>query len=49
MLIGLGMTLVHKRNRELTMRMRLAWSLPIVVSKVYEHHIGKALHSAANI
>ena len=25
---------------------QLAQSLPIVVDKVYEHHIGKALHSA---
>ena len=24
-------------------------SLPVVVGKVYEHHIGKTLHSAANL
>ena len=28
---------------------RLARSLPVVVGKVYEHHTGKALHSAANL
>ena len=30
-------------------RARLARSLPVVVGKGYEHHIGKALHSAANL
>ena len=30
-------------------RARLAQSLPIVVGKVYEHHIGKALNSAAKL
>ena len=30
-------------------RARLARSLPVVVGKVYEHHIGMALHSAANL
>ena len=52
----LGTRLVHKRNCELTRpagsmhaRSRLAQSLPIVVGKAYEYHIGKALHSAANL
>ena len=32
---------------ELTAR---GWhGLPTVVGKIYEHHIGKALHSAANL
>ena len=46
MLIDLGMTLVHKGNEP---RVRLARSLPVVVGKVCEHHIGKALNSAANL
>ena len=46
MLIGLGTTLVHRRNEP---RTRLARSLPVVVGKVYEHNIGKALNSAANL
>ena len=29
--------------------MQLAQSLTVVVGKVYEYHIGKALHSAANL
>ena len=45
-LIGLGTTLVHKGNK---LRARLARSLPVVVGKVCEHHIGKALNSAANL
>ena len=38
----------HKRNHELASGQYtlLAQSFPIVVGKVYEHHIGKALHSA---
>ena len=44
--IGLGTTLVHKGNEP---HVRLARSLPIVVGKVCEHHIGKALNSAANL
>ena len=45
--IGLETTLVHKANEP---RVRLAWSLPVVVGlKVCEHHIGKALNSAANL
>ena len=36
------------RNRLLTPP-RLARSLPVVVGKVYEHNVGKALHSAANL
>ena len=49
MLIGLGMTLVHKGNEPCV---RLAWSLPVrpvVARKVCERHIGKALNSAANL
>ena len=46
MFIGLGTTLVHKGNEP---RARLARSLPVVVGKVCEHHIGKALNSAANL
>ena len=41
--IGLGTRLVHERNRELTSG-QYAWlarSLPVVVGKAYEHHIGK--------
>ena len=38
--------LVHKGNK---LRARLAWSLPVVVGKVCEHHTGKALNSAANL
>ena len=36
-------------NRELTSRhyTQLTRFLPVVVGKAYEHHIGKALHSAA--
>ena len=30
-------------------RARLARCLPVVVGKVYEHHTGKVLHSAANL
>ena len=37
---------MHKGNE---LRARLARSLPIVVGKVCEHHIGKALNSAANL
>ena len=44
--IGLGTTLAHKGNQ---LRAQLAQSLPVVVGKVYEHHTGKALHSAANL
>ena len=33
--IGLGMGLVHKQNCE--QYAQLAWSLSVVVSKVYEH------------
>ena len=39
----------YKRNRELTTGTALARSLPVVVDKVYEHHTGKALNSAANL
>ena len=28
---------------------RLAQALPVVVGKVYEHHIGEALHSPTNL
>ena len=42
-LCRLGTRLVHKRNAQLVL------SLPVVVGKVYEHHIGKVLHSAANL
>ena len=45
-LIGLGTILVHKGDEP---RARLARSLPVVVGKVCEHHIGKALNSAANL
>ena len=45
--IGLGTTLVHKGNYE--PHAQLAQSLPVVVGKVCEHHIGKALNSAANL
>ena len=42
------MRLVHKQNRELTTH-----TAGMVSSrssgKVYEHHTGKALHSAANL
>ena len=48
--ISLGTRLVHMRNREsLTTGTALARSLPVVVDKVYEHHTGKALNSAANL
>ena len=33
----------------LSIQVRLAWSLPVVVDNVYEHHTGNALHSAANL
>ena len=47
-IIGLGTRLVHKQNRMLTTR-----TAGMVSScsggMVNEHHIGKALHSAANL
>ena len=45
-LIGLGTILVHKGNESCA---RLARSLPVVVGKVCEHHMGKALSSAASL
>ena len=42
MVIDLGVRLVHERNRKLTSGQ--AWSLPVVVGKACEHHMGKALH-----
>ena len=46
MLIGLGTTLVHREMPHA----QLARSLPIVVGKAYELHIGnKALNTAANL
>ena len=48
-IVSLGTRLVTSENRELTTGTALAQSLPVIVDKVYEHHIGKALHSAANL
>ena len=48
-IVSLGNETSLKRNRELTTGTALAQSLPIVVDKVYEHHTGKVLHSAANL
>ena len=49
-IVSLGTRLVTSENREsVTTDTALARSLPIVVDKVYEHHTGKALNSAANL
>jgi len=42
MVIDLGVRLVHERNHKLTSGQ--AQSLPVVVGKACEHHMGKALH-----
>ena len=42
MIVGLQMRLVHKQNHKLA-------DMFSSRSKVYEHHLAKALHSAANI
>ena len=50
-IIGLGTRLVHKRNAELTTHTAgTVPSDPVYSSgQGYEHHIGKALHSGANL
>ena len=47
-IICLGTRLVHEQNRELATRTAGTVSF-VVVGKVYEHHTGKALHSASNL
>ena len=48
MVIGLEAKLVHKRNCQQAVHMAGAvFPPPAALSKAYEHHIGKALHSAA--
>ena len=45
MVIGLGARLVHTRNCALTSK----HSLSVIVGKVHEHHVGKALLSVAYV
>ena len=49
MIIGLGTRLVHTSKIASWPCALLAQSLPVIVGKVYEHRIGKALHSVANL